>query len=406
MSSREELLLKFRENKCNKEEIAVLMQFFAEDKHQDSLKTAIDSALMADYQEDDHTSDIVAEVFANLSGHITAAENSRIISTVPDSRDGKPKPYLLWQKIAAAAIVLIMLSAGLYFYRNLNTASDFQQGLAKNDLPAGSNKASLTLANGKVIDLGKAGNGQLISQNGLVISKAKSGQLVYTVSAVENQDPAALNIISTPRGGQYQLNLPDGTKIWLNASSSLKFPQTFAGLKERKVQLTGEAYFEVAKNKKMPFKVFGGRQLVTVLGTHFNINSYPDEPAVRTTLLEGSVKVSLDPTAKNAVSKVIIPGQQSVSTASGIAVAAADLDEVMAWQKGEFMFNNQTLKQIMANISRWYDVEIVYEKEQDKYQLFSGSISRFNKVSKVLRMLELTGHVKFKLEGRRITVIK
>ncbi|MGY0036944.1 FecR family protein [Pedobacter sp. NJ-S-72] len=211
--------------------------------------------------------------------------------------------------------------------------------------------------------------------------------------------------METPKGGQYQLVLPDGTKVWLNAASSLRYPVAFQG-NERKVELTGEAYFEVAKDKTRPFEVYSNNQVVQVLGTHFNINAYSNEPFVSTTLLEGSVKVTNSLT--NA-QKIIRPGQQSLISKdgqAGIEVKNMDLDEAVAWKNGYFMFNEEELESILKKVSRWYNVDVQYEQEELKHQLFSGTLSKYSNVSQVLKKLEMLQSIHFKIEGRKIIVTK
>ena len=297
--------------------------------------------------------------------------------------------------ISAAALLFICLSAGLLFFNNYAPDDQTQRNnLVKNNIAPGSNKATLTLEDGRKIILTDAINGNLARQAGVNISKTADGQLVYKISNQENKK-LSYNSIETPRGGQYQVNLPDGTRIWMNSASVLKVPTSFAAQTSRRVELAGEAYFEVAHDPKHPFKVKTANQEVEVLGTHFNINSYTDEASTRTTLLQGRVKVN---------STLLKPGQESVLTSNSILVKPADIETTMAWKNGYFIFKNEDLPGIMRKISRWYDVEIVYpESLADKH--FEGSISRFKNVTEVLRKFELTGNIHFKIEGRRITAM-
>ncbi|MHB1178962.1 MAG: FecR family protein [Daejeonella sp.] len=331
------------------------------------------------------------------------------------SRSGLSKPlkrsFKLWLQITAAALILIALSFGLYFYSGYDRPTQYVIHNTRQDIAPGGNKAILTLADGRKISLTDATNGELAQQSGIRITKAADGQLIYTIS-----DPPAgrsglrpqtsdleYNTIETPRGGQYQVILPDGTKVWLNAASSLKYPASFASLKERKVELNGEAYFEVAKDKRHPFVVNTDKQVVEVLGTHFNINTYADEPAVKTTLLEGSVKVS-QLTAHN--SQLLNPGQQSVLTANGISVSEANTEEAMAWKNGYFRFDDEKLESIMRKIARWYDVDVSYQDDALKNELFAAITTRFANVSGLLKMMEQTGDVKFNIEEKKIIISK
>lgn len=308
---------------------------------------------------------------------------------------------LNWKYASAAAAILFICSIGIYFYRsNQQSLKPFSKNAAMlADVAPGRNKAILTLANGSKISLTDAKAGQVASQFGISIHKTKNGDLVYANAAPVSQ--LAYNSIETPKGGQYQLTLPDGTKVWLNAASSLRYPLAFPG-NERKVELTGEAYFEVAKNKTKPFKVLTDRQIVEVLGTHFNINAYTDEAATRTSLLEGSVKVS---SMKSGAAIKIIPGQQAIVN-QNISVKNIDVDEAVAWKNGYFMFDEEPLESILRKVSRWYDVEIQYDDDNFNKKIYlNGTLSKYSNVSKVLKKLELTGAVHFRIEGRKIIVL-
>ncbi|MBB5620635.1 ferric-dicitrate binding protein FerR (iron transport regulator) [Pedobacter cryoconitis] len=305
--------------------------------------------------------------------------------------------------MAAAAAFVIPMS--LYIYQR-NQVKPVSSQLTSKITPGG-NKAVLTLENGSKISLTDVKNGEVANQSGAVITKNRDSQLVYqSVSSTAKE--IAYNTIETPKGGQFQLILSDGTKVWLNAASSLRYPSTF-GRGNRKVELVGEAYFEVAKNAAKPFLVSSNKQVVEVLGTHFNINAYTNEPVVSTTLLEGSVKV-ISPFTNTY--KIIKPGQQSLIHSddinkTGIKVKNIDPDEAVAWKNGYFMFEKEGLASILRKVSRWYDVEIENPQGEklDKL-LFSGTLSKYSDVSKVLRKLELTESVHFKIVGRRIIVMQ
>lgn len=305
--------------------------------------------------------------------------------------------------MAAAAAFVIPMS--LYIYQR-NQVKPVSSQLTSKITPGG-NKAVLTLENGSKISLTDVKNGEVANQSGAVITKNRDSQLVYqSVSSTAKE--IAYNTIETPKGGQFQLILSDGTKVWLNAASSLRYPSTF-GRGNRKVELVGEAYFEVAKNAAKPFLVSSNKQVVEVLGTHFNVNAYTNEPVVSTTLLEGSVKV-ISPFTNTY--KIIKPGQQSLIHSddinkTGIKVKNIDPDEAVAWKNGYFMFEKEGLASILRKVSRWYDVEIENPQGEklDKL-LFSGTLSKYSDVSKVLRKLELTESVHFKIVGRRIIVMQ
>ncbi|MET4140565.1 FecR domain-containing protein [Pedobacter sp. UYP1] len=317
------------------------------------------------------------------------------------------KKRLSRQRICSyAAAAILILTTALYFGTR-STSSISQNGtadFAKTDINPGSNKALLTLADGSKIVLDDAVNGEIAKQSGCVITKTTTGQLIYTiqgsqVAALKTQ--SLLNTIETPKGGQYQVNLPDGTKVWLNAASSLSFPARFSGL-QRQVVLKGEAYFEVAKNKHMPFIVKSEQQKIEVLGTHFNVSAYTDEHQIKTTLAEGSVKVTL---LANHQEQLLKPGQQAITT-NQIQVIPVDIEEALAWKDGLFMFNDENLENIMKKVERWYDVEVDFQQQELRQKHFSGTVSRFGKVSQVLKTLELTGSVHFKIEGRKIIAVR
>lgn len=311
---------------------------------------------------------------------------------------------------AVAATLFILLSIGGYFFfSNTKTVQQKQVAEIKTpDVAPGGNKAVLTLADGSEIDLNDAKNGVLASQGNLSVSKDKEGQVIYQdLGKGDNaQRSTVYNTISTPRGGQYQVNLPDGTKVWLNAASTLKFPLAF-NKNERSVELTGEAYFEVnplksskSKSGKVPFIVKSKSQEVEVLGTHFNVNAYGDEVDTRTTLLEGSVKV-VQLGSQN--SKLLKPGQQSVVDQT-ITVSDVDAAQAIDWQKGYFSFDNESVESIMRKISRWYNVDVEY-KDNIRYRKFAGRISKFENVSQILQIMEKTKVIHFKIEERRIIVM-
>lgn len=326
-----------------------------------------------------------------LKGRMLAKINEQIAP-----RRSKSYKRLYWGA-AAAAVILMVFSAGLYLFSN--TSAD---RLVNNkiDIGPGTNKAILILADGSKIALNDADTGLIARESGISIRKTADGQLVYDASGkIMAGEETAINTIETPRGGQFMINLPDGSKVWLNAASRLTFPAAFKG-NERRVELIGEAYFEIAKDKDAPFTVVSGKQAVEVLGTHFNINSYSDESSINTTLLEGSIKIS---DLSSGQSLLLKPGEQA-RVGEGIEVSAGDSEAATAWKEGYFKFNNEDIGSIMRKLSRWYDLDISYQKDFTNHH-YIGTISRFENVSQVLEMLELTGTIHFKAQGRRITVM-
>lgn len=334
----------------------------------------------------------VPESFA-VSKAIHAARMMRVINGAITVK----RSVRLWPRIAVAAAAVAAIVVGVWFFsapRHPDAETSSAQA-AVNDIAPGKNTATLTLANGKVIDLDT-------SRTSVVVADSVKAMTML--------------VASTPRGGTYQVVLPDGSKVWLNADTKISFPSQFTG-KERKILLAGEAYFEVAKDKQHPFIVESNGQEVEVLGTHFNISAYQDEGAVKTTLLEGSVKVSYGSrrpelgsgpqTGKSLIQDNIVlkPNQQLILSGNKLDVITANLEQIMAWKNGQFAFHKQSLQEIMRGVARWYNVEVVYEADF-KSRPFTGSISRFEDISTVLHVLELTGAVHFKVEGRRVTVMK
>lgn len=360
-------------------------------------------AIMA-YQDDFE----LAEAEADEPGKAEQKIGRRILSKI-DRETGSPiviKRYFGARWYAAAAI-LIVFTVGVLLWKVRHDQKLTGQQTAlnnKNDIKPGIDKAILTLANGQKIILTDSVNGTVAKQGNILIKKEKNGILHYVVGkSAKTADNAAtgFNTFTTPRGAEYHVTLPDGSVVWLNAASSIKFPTTFAS-NERSVELTGEAYFEVAKDKHKPFKVKFNNQEVEVLGTHFDIMAYADEPQAKTTLLEGSVKISRD-----QMKQVLVPGQQAVSstTGKGFTVQKANIQEVMAWKNGYFLFRNVNIVNIMRQASRWYDVDIVYEDGLVEKE-YGGRVSKFKNISELLHNLELTGTIHFKVEGRRVTVMQ
>lgn len=309
----------------------------------------------------------------------------------------------LWPRIAiAAAIAFIVI--GAYLFRSTFTKTDNDtNALVAADIAPGKNGATLTLANGTKIFINDALAGNIANQSGVKITKTKDGQIIYEITD-QGTTKIEYNTLTTTRGEQTQVRLPDGSLVFLNAASSLKYPTSFAKSAKRSVGLTGEGYFEIAKNKSHPFIVETEKQRVEVLGTHFNINAYKDEKAVRTTLLEGSVKVA--PLTNNKTkSSILKPGQQSVFDENGIQVTEVDMEEAMAWQKGYFSFYDEDISTVMRKVSRWYDIEVEYQGQLPEVG-FNARIDKYSNIKDVLRILEKSKAVHFKIEGRKVIVSK
>ena len=309
---------------------------------------------------------------------------------VIDRKRNKEIKLKLWPRIAvAAAIVLIGLTAGLFFISR-QSQPDLFVAVKRNDVAPGKNTATLTFGNGKTIILNDQKSGVVIDAAALTYNDGSKVVEEAGLSAAAQQ-----MVASTPRGGTYQILLPDGSRVWMNAASTLKFPSTFTNLKNRTIELSGEAYFEVAKDKEHPFIVKTSRQAIKVLGTHFNVNAYPDEADEKTVLLEGAVNVN--------GTETLSPGQQLQIRSDGkVRIDLVDTEGAVAWKNGYFLFKDVPLKVIMHQLSRWYNIEIVYNGEP-KDETFNGLIKRNSNLSRILNVLE-KGGVKFDLQGKKLIV--
>ncbi|MES2456868.1 MAG: FecR domain-containing protein [Bacteroidota bacterium] len=306
-------------------------------------------------------------------------------------------PKKLWPKIAAAASILLVFAAGLYLYTSKQAVPHLSnQTPYTQDIAPGRNAATLTLASGRKIELSSIPVGNIVKTDGVSITKNEQGRLVYQIAA-DAGSGTKYNTISTSNGEQVQIVLADGSAVWLNAASSLQFPTLFSNTKSREVKLSGEGYFEVAKNKHLPFIVHTANHDVKVLGTHFNISSYTDEAFAKTTLSEGSVQIN------NGI--LLKPGEQANVSSAGIKVIQVDTELALGWKNNKFMFEDQGIEEIMKMVARWYNVEVVYEGKKPT-GLFTGAVPRFENLSKLLDILQLTNNVHFKVSGRRITVMQ
>jgi hypothetical protein len=386
------LFKKYKNNQCSQEEIDELLDYFSIGNDETTLKAQIDEFLIQVYENNPELEQSTDEVYNRLQARIHQEQST------------KKRIFKITQfKWAAAASIILCLFVGSYFL--LHKTPIIQIALKQNqthDILPGGNKAILTLANGKQIILNDAKNGILAELGNVAIHKTADGEVVY--NSAKNKMAAIIeyNTLTTPRGGQYHLTLADGTDVWLNAASSIKYPTAFAG-KTRQVEITGEAYFEVAHNAAKPFLVTSNGQTIEVLGTHFNVNSYTDETTIKTTLLEGSVKVS------NGITTTILKsGQQSrinigsnnpkISILNGI-----DTEETIAWKNGYFRYDNIELKDLMRQISRWYDIEVVYQGQVANHE-YLMDLKRKTNLSNLLKILE-QGGIHFKIEDRKLIVM-
>ncbi|WP_316792008.1 FecR family protein [Pedobacter frigoris] len=369
-SELQELLVKYNNSTCSAEEATIVENWYLQWSVQ---------------PEELNESDLVevkAEVWQEVSREF------QIVRTIR-----------LWQRAGiAAAIALITLSFGIWLFQSDITDKTKTISYA-NDVAPGHRGATLTLANGKKIRLDSMRVGVVDNQSGLRISKTADGKLVYEYKGSSNS-AEEIHTLSTEKGETYQVILPDSSVVWLNAATSLSFSTKLHTNSKRRVTLTGEGYFEVAKDKTHPFIVSSVGQEVEVLGTHFNVSAYSGEQIVKTTLLEGSVRVNA-----NGIQKILTPGTEAVNTGQDINVNEVDATLSVAWKDDKFVFANENIENIMKKVERWYDVEVHY-RGAIPLDKFEGTVSRFDKVSKVLSILESTGQVHFEVEGRKIYVFK
>lgn len=374
MKSEEEfhrlIVERYRQNLATDEELVVFYQLLSEQKLDKYLGEAISDEF---YQEAPETK-------------------------VEFTEQVQPKRIFAWSKIAAAAGVLILL--GFFFVNKFFSRQSENTPIVKsvspvNDaLPGGAN-AVLVLDDGSIIQLNQARNGRIAEQHSATVLKTADGQLLY--DAVESGSTTIqFNTLQTPKGGMYALTLSDGTKVWLNAQSSIHFPTAFSGV-ERRVKITGEAYFDVAHDDNKKFVVEVGNTLVEDLGTAFNISAYSDEPEQQVTLVEGLALVR-----SNDQSLTLYPGQKVNTEASRLEAKAADVESVTAWKQNDFYFNNEDINAILRQLARWYNLEIVYKTKKPEGR-YSGMISRTKKLSEVLLILE-SGGMKFSLENKRLYI--
>jgi transmembrane sensor len=383
-----DLIDRYLSEQCTPSELEELRTLLQDPNHATQLEMLMDQQLNESFvSENEYPSTI-----NRLKYTVTQKINES-----PASLESSPILHLnrYW---VAAAILIIIAGIGLIWMtkKNDTAANAITAGPAKTEIVPGKDGAILTLADGRTIVLDSAGNGVIATQNGSEIVLS-NGQVVYKPGTSAD---VVFNTMSTPKGRQFRLVLPDGTKAWLNAASSLRYPTAFSG-KDRKVEVTGEVYFEVARNAKMPFKVKVNEDVeVVVLGTHFNINSYTNEASITTTLLEGSVQIS-----NKGQKEILNPGQQAqVNTSEKIKVfSGVNLKKVMAWKDGVFDFEDAKLQEVMRQLERWYDIEVVYEKGVPDME-FVGTLSRELGLEDVLKGLKLS-EVNFRVEGRKLIVM-
>ena len=384
------LYQKYLNNACNPQELQELLHHFEDDEPNAELVQMIRTEL----EKDDERDVALPQVQAILS-KLDESMQVNVINPKAKRRSFFTTSMRYW-----SAAALLFLSLLLYYGKERLNIFGTYTSTYKNDIPAGGDKAYLTLADGKRIALTDSMVGTISPAPGFRISKTAKGQLRYELA--KGASGNGYNTITTPKGGKYEVILADGTHVYLNAASSLRFPTSFTGVAERRVTLTGEGYFEVSHRNGQPFYVQSGKQLLRVLGTHFNLKAYPDEQSVKTTLLQGSVEVS-NSEGSNAVLK---PGQQSQLDQGKLKLAEVDVMAATDWQRAEINLKAEDFQSTMRKIARWYDVEIVFDETAPGDLTLGGLVSRDKSLVAVLKVMELTGKVHFKVEGRRVTVMR
>ncbi|MES2829172.1 MAG: FecR domain-containing protein [Bacteroidota bacterium] len=374
--------------------------------YQAYLNNSLKPAELDEFQEvllNPELNELMKEVFddelttLNITEHtdISQIRAAQICNEITGSNGITKQGFPFWKSASIAASILLIVSLGLYFYKTDIIVPKGQIAVV-NDVAPGKNAATLTLGNGTKIRLDNAQNGKLASESGVTIRKSANGQLTYELQG-KSSGTNQVNTLSTAKGETYQVRLPDGSMVWLNAATSLTYSANLIANGKRNVKLDGEAYFEVAKDRNHPFIVQSSNQTVEVLGTHFNINTYTDEPLAKTTLVEGSVKIN---------DRILKPNEQAVLSNGEIKIRKVDVDNVVAWKDGISVFDDETLVSIMRKIERWYNVEVDFDSNIDQSELYVGGVSRNDSLSKVLESLATTGNIHFKIEGRRIRIMR
>lgn len=353
-------------------------------------------------------------LYSNISPGVAAEKISwdelyeKITGSGPAT--GTIRKIFPYRRMAVAAAVLLVAAAGIYLFFPKSNDNALPPSVASsNDIPPGQDLAVLTLADGTRITLDSSSNGNIARQGGIRIIKESDGKLNYQVQQGDAASASMINMLSTPRGGQYRLTLPDGSKVWLNAASSIRYPAAFSNT-QRSVEITGEAYFEIASNPNLPFKVKTPAGEINVLGTSFNVNAYSNEPVVSTTLISGKVSLSTNNLQQPIVLK---PGQQATYPhpmeeqvkSRKIEIRSIDTAPVIAWTRNSFMFTNTSLAVAMRQIERWYNVEVTIKGDIGREGIMAN-LSRDMPISKLMHKLSLTGHLHFSIEGKKITVTR
>lgn len=378
------LIREYTSNNITPDQYKELMRYFNAPEYREMIQEAFDEVWADEESDDFHTIEEMDTLYSRMK------QDQRFKATTK-IRLWKP----VWITTIAATLALILF--GIWLFNSRQNEKDLAALANSKHILAGKTGATLTLANGKTIILSNAGKGILEQEAGVKISKSATGQLVYELSGATT-DPDKINTLSTASGETFSVRLPEGTIVWLNAGSSLRYHAALFNKGRRWVELKGEGYFEVAKDAAHPFVVQSENQEVEVLGTKFNISSYNNDLKVTTTLVEGSVKV------KNArTQKLLAPGEQALNSYNDLTVSKTDVRIACAWKDGYFRFNETSMAEITKQLERWYNVKIELGEGLEKLRL-TGKISRNNDISQVLSLIQETNHIRFEIDERRIRI--
>jgi transmembrane sensor len=391
LSNIESLFRKYSADEASEVEIQEMFQLIAAGEH--------DSELLKLLQTEMEMSDVDGEVEVTRRDRVR--EKIREVIGILDGHPAVPAKKKSYRWLAAAAAVIIVCAVAVLFSRP--GSDDTNLAMSAKEIVPGKSGATLTLADGRKIRLADVAKGELAQESGMEIVKMADGKIIYNVKG-EVDAVGKTNTLATARGETYEVCLPDGSLVWLNAASSLTYSATLNERGARRVRLEGEAYFQITKDKSHPFVVETKSQQIQVLGTHFNVNAYPEERDVRTTLLEGSVRVTISEGSQQ--SKVLVPGQQARVDGGELNVLSVNTAEVTAWKNGFFEFKRVPLNVIMRDLSRWYDIDIEYADNASREVVMSGYVARSRNISVILERMQATGGVHFRIEGKKVFVYK
>lgn len=391
LSNIESLFRKYSADEASEVEIQEMFQLIAAGGHEPELLKLLQTEM--------EMSDVDGEV--ELARKDRVREKIREVIGILDGHPAVPAKKKSYRWLAAAAAVIIVCAVAVLFSRS--GSDDTNLAMSAKEIAPGKSGATLTLADGRKIRLADVAKGELAQESGMEIVKTADGKIIYNVKA-EVDAVGKTNTLATARGETYEVCLPDGSLVWLNAASSLTYSATLNERGVRRVRLEGEAYFQIKKDKSHPFVVETKSQQVQVLGTHFNVNAYPEERDVRTTLLEGSVRVTISEGSQQ--SKVLVPGQQARVDGGELNVLSVNTAEVTAWKNGFFEFKRVPLNVIMRDLSRWYDIDIEYADNASREVVMSGYVARSRNISVILERMQATGGVHFRIEGKKVFVYK